>query len=302
MPSARKITRRVLLTGAAGTAVTGTALAGSLSGVLPGRSALRRRLGIGQVEAGVPDAGGDDPHYATFASTARGRPVTWGWAVPPGHDPDGLPVVLVLHGRGDDAHSSFEHLGMHQYLAAHVSDGGTAMGVVSVDGDETYWHPRADGDDPIAMIAGELLPRVADLGFSTRKIAVTGYSMGGFGSLLLAREAAHGRFGAAGQLVAAAASSPALFASAGATSAGSFDDAEDFATYGALAGQPGTKGLPLSVSCGVDDPFCAQTKRYRAHCDPAPDGGISDGAHTMDYWRSRVPGQLAFLGEHLAST
>ena len=112
------------------------------------------------------------------------------------------------------------------------------------------------------MLEDELLPRLADRGFDTRRIGVMGYSMGGFGALLIAREASHGRFGRPGQVVAAAASSPALFASA--TSAGSFDDAEDYQRWGALATRPDVNGVALSVSCGLADPFCAQTKRYRA--------------------------------------
>ncbi|GAB6903102.1 alpha/beta hydrolase-fold protein [Kineosporia succinea] len=302
MVSSGQITRRVLLAGAAGVALSGAAVGGSLAGVLPGRAHLRRTLDIGQVVAGAPEAGGDEPTYATFASRARGTDVTWGWVTPPDLDPDGLPVVLSLHGRGDDAHSSFEALGLHQFLAQHVRDGGAPFGVVSVDGGETYWHPRASGDDPMAMIEDELLARVGALGFSTARVGVLGYSMGGLGALLLAREASHGRFGAAGQVVAAAASSPALFASAGATSAGSFDDAGDFGRYGALSREPGVaEGFPLSVSCGVDDPFRAETERYRGACVPMPEGSIGDGAHTMDYWRSQIPAQFRFLAGHLAA-
>ncbi|GAA3598274.1 alpha/beta hydrolase-fold protein [Kineosporia mesophila] len=301
MASSGQITRRVLLTGVSGLALSGAAVAGSLNGVLPGRARLRRTLGIGQVVAGAPDAGGSDPAYERFDSAARGREVTWGWVTPPGQDPDGLPVVLVLHGRGDNAHSAFDGLALHQYLAQHVQEGGAPFGVVSVDGGETYWHPRASGDNALAMLQDELLPRVAGLGFSTKKVASMGYSMGGFGSLLLAREATHGRFGEPGQLVAAAASSPALFAGGAASSAGSFDDAEDFTRWGALSRRPGIKGaFPLSVSCGSDDPFCAETKRYRSRCDPAPQGSIGDGAHTTNYWRSQVPDQFRFLAQHLA--
>lgn len=294
----RTSTRRaVLATGAGGLVVGGAAAALE---VPPVRSRLRRTLGIGQVADTVPSAGAGHPVFSTFGSAARGREVAWGWAVPPGVAPAGLPVLLVLHGRGDDAHVAFTQLGAHQFLAAHVDAGGAPLAVVSVDGGSTYWHPRADGDDPLAMLRDELFPRLSDTGFDLSRWAVAGWSMGGFGALLLAREATAGRFATSGELVAAAAGSPALFASAGATSAGSFDDADDWREFGDLVAAPGTGPIALSVSCGVDDPFRARTEAYRAACDPAPAGGIGDGAHTMGYWRSLVPGWLDFVGERWA--
>ncbi|WP_432565397.1 alpha/beta hydrolase-fold protein [Kineococcus sp. SYSU DK003] len=291
----RTATRRGVVLGGAGAVVLGAA--GALTVDTPVRSALRRELGIGQVEATVPVAGGADPTYATFASAARGRDVTWGWAAT--GDPADLPVLLVLHGRGTDAHAAFDQLGMHRFLAQHVADGGSPLAVVSVDGGETYWHPRRGGDDPLAMLRTELFPRLADTGFATDRWAVAGWSMGGFGALLLAREVAAGRFEVDGRLRAAAAASPALFASAGATSAGAFDDAQDWRNWGDLVSGPGTGDVALSVSCGLDDPFRRQTERYRAACEPEPAGGIGDGAHTTGYWRSLVPGWLAFTADHV---
>ncbi|MEW9263693.1 alpha/beta hydrolase-fold protein [Kineococcus endophyticus] len=299
--------RRAVLVGVGAVALGG---AGALALDEPLRSSLessrpvssaRRRLGIGQVDATVPSAGGTGPVYATFASAARRRDVTWGWAGPPGRPARGLPVLLVLHGRAVDAHAAFTQLGMHEYLAAHLAAGGPPLAVVSVDGGSTYWHPRADGDDPLAMLTGELWPRLAGAGFDLTRWAVAGWSMGGFGALLLAREAAAGRFTPGGTLVAAAAGSPALFASAGATSAGSFDDPDDWHRYGDLVREPGTGGVALSVSCGRDDPFREQTERYRDACRPTPAGGIGDGAHTTGYWRSLVPDWLRLAGAALTA-
>ena len=58
---------------------------------------------------------------------------------------------------------------------------------------------------------------------------------------------------------------------------------------------------PLSVSCGTSDPFATVTRTYRRHAVRTPDGGLSDGAHTAGYWRSLLPQQLRFLGQHLAA-
>ncbi|MEZ0164521.1 alpha/beta hydrolase [Kineococcus sp. LSe6-4] len=298
-----RTSRRALLAGTAGVLVVGGA--GALAVGDPLRAGLRRRLGIGQVDVTAPAAGAPAPVYTTSASTARGRDVTWGWAGPPGHGPRDLPVLLTLHGRGADAHAAFEQLGMHEFLAAHVAAGGPPLAVVSVDGGSTYWHPRADGDDPLAMLATELWPALAATGFDLSRWAVAGWSMGGFGALLLAREAAAGRFAPGGTLVAAAAGSPALFASPGATSAGSFDGPDDWHRYGDLVTAPGTgdgpRAVVLSVSCGRDDPFREQTQRYRDACHPTPAGGIGDGAHTTGYWRSLVPDWLRLAGAALTA-
>lgn len=294
MPTA---TRRAVLAGAAGAVVL--AGAGVVALDDPVRSALRRRLGIGQVIATVPRAGAAEPVLASFASAARGREVTWGWSVPPGREPQGLPVLLALHGRGGDARSAFDQLGMHEFLAEHVAAGGRPMAVVSVDGGQTYWHARSSGDDPLAMLTGELWPLLARTGFDLSRWAVAGWSMGGFGALLLARETTAGRFVPGGTMVAAAAGSPALFASAGATSAGSFDGPADWRSHGDLVSAPGTGTVALSVSCGRDDPFRAQTEAYRAACATPPDGGIGDGAHTTGYWRSLVPAWLRLADAHL---
>ncbi|PRY12564.1 alpha/beta hydrolase [Kineococcus rhizosphaerae] len=291
--------RRAVLAATAGAVVL--AGAGALTLDDPLRSSVRRRLGIGRVDATVPAAGADGPRYATFASAARGRDVTWGWSAPPGHEARGLPVLLTLHGRGVDARAAFTQLGMHEFLAAHVAAGGAPLAVVSVDGGSAYWHPRAAGDDPLTMLGGELWPRLAATGFDLSRWAVAGWSMGGFGALLLTREAVAGRFTPGGTLVAAGAGSPALFASAGATSPGSFDDPGDWRRWGDLVAGPGTGDVALTVSCGRDDPFREQTERYRAACRPAPAGGIGDGAHTTGYWRSLVPDWLRLAAARLTA-
>ena len=291
-----------MLVGGAGALTLGAAglLAGVESGWLPGKVRLHRALGQGDVEVAAPTGPAGTVEYATFASRAMRGPVTWGLSVPPGVSARGLPVVLVLHGRGRDAHAAFDLLAMHRFVAAHVRSGGSPLAAVSVDGGaDTYWHPRETGDDPLAMIIHELLPRLADTGLRTASIAVTGWSMGGYGALLLARESGAGRLGAL-RVAAASAASPALFATYDASAPGAFDSPDDWTRWGALARRPGATGVPLQVSCGTSDPFADQTRAYRSRCRPTPAGGLSAGRHDGGYWRSLVPGQLRFVAEHLA--
>jgi hypothetical protein len=293
--------RRTVLFAAGGgaLAVLAAAFAGIETGVLPGRPGLDQALGLGEVDAPVPTGPTGPVTYATFASAARGTEVTWGLALPPGASAAGLPVVLVLHGRGADARYGFEALRMPAFLGEYVRQGGRPFALVSVDGGVRYWHPRADGDNPLAMITDELLPRVADQGLVVDRIGVTGWSMGGYGSLLMARESERGELGGL-VVAAAAASSPALFESFDASAGGAFDDAADWARWGDLARHPGVTRTPLRVCCGTSDPFAEQTRVYRENCVREPSGGLGTGRHDADYWRSLLPGHLTFLGQHVA--
>ncbi len=185
--------------------------------------------------------------------------------------------------------------------------GGRPFALAAADGGNGYWHPRSDGDDPLGMLSNEFLPMLNKLGLHTDAIGAIGWSMGGFGALLVAREAHRGTLTytsaeAAPHLSVAvvAASSPALFASFRSSASGAFDNAADFARYGDLAGEPDVGTTALYVACGADDAFTQETKRYRANASPAPAGDISKGCHTNGYWRSVAAAQISFIGSHLS--
>jgi enterochelin esterase-like enzyme len=114
----------------------------------------------------------------TFWSSYRGRMVRMVILIPPGlASARGLGVVVALHGLGGDAEAA----------AAHLASGMTSaavrrLAVLTVDGGNTYWHRRADGDDPLGMIIHEVLPRAAAAGLGTRRIGIVGNSMGGYGA------------------------------------------------------------------------------------------------------------------------
>jgi len=295
------VTRRTFLLGGIGSAVV--VLAGAYAGVeedvLPGRTRLARLTGQCDVNA-TPPPSSAGVVSGRFSSSARKTEVGWSLATPPGVATAGLPVVIVLHGRGDDHSTAFGTLKLQDFLAEAVQTGTPSFALASVDGgDNTYWHPRSDGDNPIAMLTNEFLPLLKNHGLETDRIGTLGWSMGGYGSLLLARESHHGNFGDT-KVVAAAAGSPALFASYKASASGAFDNAADFAKYGELANEPDVGNVAIYVSCGSDDAFTDTTKRYRANVLPTPAGGISKGCHTDGYWRSVAAAQLAFLGAHLA--
>lgn len=199
-----------------------------------------------------------------------------------------LPVVVMLHGRGGDHNSAVNDLGADRYLAAAVQAGTAPFALVAADGGtDNYWHRRANGDDPQRMLTAELLPLLAKRGLRTDRYGVLGWSMGGYGALLLATESR--------QVAAAGAMSPALWRKASEAAAGAFDNAEDFQAHQVRPGS--LKDVALRIDCGRDDPFAGAVRELRDEVDA--EGGVQAGAHTAGYWRRMLPEQLAFLGAKL---
>jgi hypothetical protein len=291
--------RGFLIAGAGVVVAAGAGYRGVEESVLPGRVRVGKALGHCSVDASPPHVDTPSLQHEVFDSKRRGRKVGWTLALPPGAAPSGLPVALVLHGRTDDSRTTFDSLGMHRFLADYVDKGGHAFALAAVDGGTTYWHPRASGDDPLGMIVEELLPRLRDGGLNADRIGVLGWSMGGYGALLLARESGRDHLGGS-KVVAACAASPALFPTYASSAPGAFDNQDDYTRWGALLPDPALPtGLALRVSCGDADPFTAVTERYRAKVHPKPAGGIDRGCHNHGYWRSEAAGQIAFLGTAL---
>ncbi|MCK9900896.1 esterase [Parafrankia colletiae] len=247
--------------------------------------------------AASPTVGPVAVRRTTFASTARGRhvgmvvvaPTTAG--APSAAGAGELPVCLVLHGRGDNADRAVGLLGLDAHLTAALATGTAPFALVTLDGGETYWHRRASGDNPEGMILGEVLPRLAAQGLRTDRIAATGWSMGGYGALLLARR--HPDL-----VVAVAASSPAMWHSYRASAPGAFDSSADFTEH-AILGTPPVPGVAYRIDCGEADPFYS-VSREAADALQAQERNFGPGGHTPAYWSAVIPAQLAFLGHQLA--
>lgn len=290
---AATITRRSLLVGGIGVVAAGATAEAVNLDLLPGRSTMYRVLGLNGADGTIPDVDPVPSVSGSFVSASRkGRTVGWTIAAPASDTP--LPVAVALHGYGDD-HAAFfgRELGWDRFLAAHIADGGAPFAIASIDGGNRYWHPRADGDDPAAMVVDEFLPLIARRGFDTDRLALTGYSMGGFGALRLG-----GVLGAS-RVRAVSAISPALWTSAADTARGAFDDAADFRANTVLGRQAALDGVAVRVDCGNGDGFAPAVHTYVDGFDAPPAGGFEPGAHTHGYWRRLAPQQLAFLARHL---
>ncbi|WP_211319369.1 alpha/beta hydrolase [Quadrisphaera granulorum] len=236
----------------------------------------------------------------TFASRACGREVAWQLALPPGaSERTGLPVALVLHGRGGDVSAAFAQLHLDGFLAEVVTAGTPPFALASVDGgDHSYWHRRATGEDPQAMLLEEYLPLLASRGLRTERFGAFGWSMGGYGALLLAQTLAQS--GGPQRVAAVAASSPALWSRARDTADGAFDDAKDFAAHDVVGHPQQLAGVPVRLACGDDDPFAPVTHAFAPTVPDLAGTDFGPGSHTRGYWRATAAGQLRFLGEALA--
>ena len=288
-------------------------------GVLPGKYTLARIDGACGTAPPPPTGRRPTQHVVTFESAYRHTAVQMVTLIPRNATASsGLGVVLALHGAGNTA------TGLADQVATAMTAGKIAtFAVVCPDGGGTYWHKRADEDDPIGMILHEVLPRAAAAGLDTRRIGIAGESMGGYGALLLAERftaaaattAPHvtsaaakgpGPAGAVPAVAAVAAMSPAIFATyADARSAdeGAFDSQADFARNDVFAGIGKLQHVPTWVACGADDPFQPEVALFRArlaaltrHRVP---GGIVAGCHDDAFWARNLPAALQFTGRHL---
>ena len=270
--------------------------------IITRRSALR--LGVGaagavafgtRVAAAPAAAAPAAPTMVTgsFLSAARGGIATdWAIARPPGQTA-ALRPVIALHGKGSSAAAVMAG-GVESGLAQAVAAGLPPFAVVAVDGGGSYWHRRASGEDAGAMVLTELIPMLAGQGLDTSRVGFMGWSMGGYGALLLGA-----RLGPA-RTAAICAVSPALWLSSGAAAPGAFDGPEDFAANNVF-GLPALGAIPLRIDCGDSDPFYPATKAFIAQLPSPPAGGFSPGGHDAGFWSTQLPGELAWMAPLLTA-
>lgn len=207
----------------------------------------------------------------------------------------GRPLLVLLHGRGG---SPADFLTPEFYDALERAGDRPPSVLLVAGGDHSYYHDRRDGrwGDYVLreLIPGALRNVRADPG----KIAIGGFSMGGFGALALARS---------GPFCAVGAHAPALWRSGGETPAGAFDDAEDFARNDVFAWAasrrrpygPGTVWLDV----GDRDPFRPATVAFgrllREQGQPSS-VHVWPGGHSHAYLRAHLDEYVAFYAAALA--
>lgn len=223
----------------------------------------------------------------SFISAARGGVLTnYVIARPPGITGPLRPVI-ALHGVRGSAKQVMS-FGVEQALADLAKAGRPPIAVVAVDGGDTYWHRRAGGEDAGSMVLNELIPRLATMSLDISRVGFLGWSMGGYGAMLLGA-----RLGAA-RTAGICAVSPALYQSYTASTLGAFDSYDDW-IRNTVFGSPALSTIPLRIDCGNDDRFAPATHQFIAQLHTAPAGGFSPGGHDEVFWRQQLPAELAWL-------
>jgi enterochelin esterase-like enzyme len=295
----------LLALGLAPAAVLACAAAGGAElvarGVLPGRGLLDQLDGACSVPEPPLAFSPLGPSIdGTFYSAARRRTVGYTIAYPPGHRRgDELPLVVMLHGYGGNHADAVAGMSPAQALA--LQPAGRPLGpmaLVTVDGGGGYWNPHP-GDDPMAMVIGELIPRCRRLGLGRApgRIAAMGISMGGYGALLLA-EKYPDLFGAVAAISPAVWTSypqarqanPGAYASAAAFAAG------DVVTHAAALGR-----RPVRVAAGYGDPFYPGVRALARALPPGAVVALGPGCHDGSFFTAQEPPSLAFLAGCLTS-
>jgi S-formylglutathione hydrolase FrmB len=224
----------------------------------------------------------------SFISAARGGKNTkWIIARPPGQTGP-LRTVIALHGLDSDA-AGVMSLGVEDALAKlPVTAGKPSIAVVSVDGGNGYWRPRASGEDSGAMVLDELIPLLASKGLDTSQLAFMGWSMGGYGAMRLGSRLGPGR------TFAICAISPALYMTYWGAPHDAFDGLDDF-RKNSTVNTAGFTSIPLRVDCGTSDGFYVATREFVNELPRPPAGGFYPGGHDADFWRQQLPAELAWL-------
>lgn len=190
---------------------------------------------------------------------------------------------MALHGFGGDADAAFG-LGYADAVA------GTGLALVSVDGGNGYWHARRDGTDSGRMVREELIPLALSRCGLPRaaRVGLLGWSMGGFGALLLASD-----LGAA-RVNGVVAASAALWRTAGEAPAVAFDGRADFERNSVFGRVQRLSGIPVRLDCGESDPFIGANRalaRQLGHVETRFD----PGGHEDDWWRAHAAAEMQWL-------
>jgi len=251
------------------------------------RSVIAAALGAGATA--LLAACGDEVTWRSGRLTTShwpGHAPRWRLALPAGSDRP--PLVVVLHGRGGNADAAFDGLRLQDHVAR------TGLAVASVDGSDLYWHRRRSGADPGSMVTDELLPLLRDQTAYAGPVAFLGWSMGGYGSLLLASALGPRAVGAV------VAESAALWTEPGASAAGAFDDREDFEAHDVF--EPSRTRvlarIPVRLDCGATDPFVAANRAFATRL-PSARLTVDDGGHNTAYWRAHASAQLDWVAATL---
>ena len=233
--------------------------------------------------AGSPT--GVDQEEGIFSSRFwPGQKVRWRLALPAHQSSVVAPqhLVVALHGHGGNADWPFDSVHIERQVDR------TGLAVATVDGGDFYWHARRSGIDTGRMVTEELVPLLAGRGLATDRIGLIGWSMGGYGVLLMASRLGPSR------VAGVVAASAALWQSPGDSAPGAFDNRDDFVRNDVFAARGRLAAIPVRLDCGRDDPFIAANRAF-ARGLPSAVATFDAGAHTEEYWTAHAGVQMSWL-------
>lgn len=223
----------------------------------------------------------------SFVSAARGgKPTNWIIARPPGQSGP-MRAVIALHGMDSDA-AGVMSLGVEDGLASMVESGAPPFAVVAADGGNSFWHPRASGEDSGAMILDELIPMLAEKNIDTSRVAFMGWSMGGYGAMLLGSRLGPQR------TAGICAISSALYMTYWGAPAVAFDSIDDWRNN-SVYDLPALNTIPLRLDCGMSDGFYIANRQFANHLSTPPATGFAPGGHDVEFWRGHLADELRWL-------
>ena len=147
----------------------------------------------------------------------------------------------------------------------------------------------------MSMLMNEFVPMVSNrwsLGVSRGQRAIMGWSMGGYGAILMSE-----RFPRS--FCAVAAASPAIWTSYNAMMLGpadAFDSPAQFTKYDVIVRADALSGTAVRVDCGLQDGFYPYVKSFVDSLPKPPAGSFIPGGHDAQTWLKMAPGQVRFLG------
>lgn len=244
------------------------------------------------VGAGVSGCGGVEPWSVVRGTLESPYAVNgaadWFLARPPGNEV--VPVILLLHGTGQRA----DQILQSRQVVETAQQAAPGVAVAGIDGASSYWHERADGSDTGALVLEQLLPLLADQRVDVGRPAWLGWSMGGFGALLLASRWEQQGERSGPVLM----SSPALWSSWSAAEEmipEAFDSAGDWQTQMALVGAG--VSAPVRADIGRHDPFQPAVTEWVATHDV--ELRTAPGGHTAAFSDRQLPSQLSWLDQRV---
>jgi S-formylglutathione hydrolase FrmB len=232
---------------------------------------------------------GANEHF-TVESRLVGRSLEQAVFVPSG-DTEGRPLLVLLHGRS----STPDSMAKKSITDAIGKLGSRAPVVVFANGgNHSYYHDRADGRWG-SYILDEVIPaavRKYDLDGS--RVAIGGFSMGGFGALDLAR---FRRFCAVGG------HSAAMWKTGGETPQGAFDHAEDFEQNDVIelaTANPRLYGdAKVWIDIGTEDPFRSANEELARRL-AGERFVLWKGDHDFSHFERDAPRVMKFYADALA--